>query len=58
MPPRCRGRARGRASHNGRTGHNGRAEESEAEHSHHEDDEVSRSGNSDGRQGPNMTLTK
>jgi hypothetical protein len=58
MPPRRRGRARGRAGHNGRTGRNGRAEESEAEQSHHEDDEVSQSGNSDGRRGPHMTLTK
>lgn len=54
MPPRRRGRARGRA------GRNGRAEESEAEdeHNHREDEEVSQSGNSDGRGASNMTLTK
>lgn len=48
MPPRRRGRARGRA------GRNGRAEE----HSHREDEEVSQSGNSDGQGASNMTLTK
>ncbi|KAK1649408.1 hypothetical protein QYE76_067213 [Lolium multiflorum] len=48
MPPRRRGRARGRA------GRNGRAEE----HSHREDEEVSQSGNSDGQGASTMTLTK
>ncbi|XP_047085586.1 uncharacterized protein LOC124696973 isoform X2 [Lolium rigidum] len=61
MPPRRRGRARGRAhARRGRTGRNGRVEESdaEAEQSHHSDAEVSQSANSDGRGAADMTLTK
>uniref|UniRef100_A0ACD5YCX7 Uncharacterized protein n=1 Tax=Avena sativa TaxID=4498 RepID=A0ACD5YCX7_AVESA len=51
MPPRHRGRARGRA---GRVG----GSDVEAEQSNHEDAEVSQSANSNGRGASNMTLTK
>jgi hypothetical protein len=61
MPPRRRGRARGRAhAGRGRAGRNGHAEESnvDTELSNHRDAEVSQSANSDGRGASNMTLTK
>ncbi|KAK1646969.1 hypothetical protein QYE76_064774 [Lolium multiflorum] len=59
MPPRRRGRARGRAhARRGRVGRNGRAEGSDVEQSNREDAEVSQSANSDGHGASNMTLTQ